>query len=562
MILIGHSMGGIISAEVALLGLYPTSGRNNTSHHVLGTIGLDTPFLGMHPGVIVSGIGSLFRSTPAAPGAATEPTGSEDPGEISVPMPTSDDVTTDSPSHTCLVSENEQAIPPFLSTTNDPNYNAPFPNDVRMATRSAWANALHFVNKHSDDLTKATKSSLASYFEFGGCMADYNGLKTRHSRLRALEDVQSHQAGSRRRIRFVNYYTASTGRLKQSQRQSKSGTSSDVGELHPNKSSSDTPGNRTVATELIETSIYNKGTLSHASNLRGSTEEHLDDDVVARLYDNPWDLSLARPLSPELEDQPGCDTSTALSRGTIVPVSENARGQATNEGEAHIVDDAGPPIEDVAEIDHAREDDVSDIELRQQSEVRGLLTSSLTDTSCLPPIPPQPEQPAPFDPTPYSDKDTRKLAEKEHSRQLKAYQRAVKDRDQAIKDRRILVKKREKNAKLDHEKQLKKEGKEIAKMTRVNEKKTPGPAKDSKREPETGDASDNESPKVPKPKRDKKFCMLPPKINGEIDPCWVRVYMRDVDEVGAHCGLFFVGAHYEWLINDVGERIKAWVEQK
>lgn len=561
-ILIGHSMGGILSAEVALLGLIPTSGSNNTSHRVLGTISLDTPFLGMHPGVIASGIGSLFRSTPTAPGAATGPTGSEDPSEISITKPTSNDVAFDSPSHTSLQSENEQAIPPFLEPTNDPNYNAPFPNDVRMAARSGWANALHFINKHSDDLTKATKSSLASYFEFGGCMADYNGLKTRYSRLRALEDVESHQGRNRRRIRFVNYYTASTGRLKHNQQRSKLGPS-DEGGLHPNESTSDIPGNRTVATEVTEMSIHHEGTLSHASSLRGSREEHLDDEVVAKPYNNPGDTSLTRPLSPELEREPGCDTSTTFSRGNNLSLSENARGQATNEGEAQIVDDTRPPIVgDVEEIGHARDDNISDTEPRQLSEVRSLDSSRRTDTSCLPPIPPQPEQPPPFDPTPYSDRDIRKLAEKEQSRQLKAYQRAVQDRDQAIKDRRKLVEKRKKEAKHDHEKQLKKEGKEIAKMTTENKKKTPGPAKGSNKEPETGDAADNENLKAPKPKRDKKFCLLPSKINGDIDPCWVRVYMRDVDEVGAHCGLFFVGPHYEWLINDVGERIKAWVGEK
>lgn len=549
-------MGGILSAEVALLGLHPTSGRNNTSHRVLGTISLDTPFLGMHPGVIVSGIGSLFRSTPAGPGAATEPTGSEDPSEISMHMATSDDVTFGSPFHTCLPSENEQSIPPFLSPSNDPNYNAPFPNDVRIATRSGWANALHFINKHSDDLTKATKSSLASYFEFGGCMADYNGLKTRYSRLRALEDVGSHQSDSRQRIRFVNYYTASTGRLKHNQQRSKSGPSYE-GELQPNDFTSDISGNQAVATEVIGMTISKEGTLSHASSLQGSREEHLDNDVVRNTDQEAEDPSFAQLPSPELKDKPRCDTKTALSDENIVPMSEDANGQEVNEYEPQPVDEARSLVEDDAEPEEH-----PDTEPRLQSEVCGLPTSSLTDISCLPPIPPQPEQPAPFDPTPYSNKDTRKLAEREHSRQLKAYQRAVKDRDQAIRDRRKLVEKREKKAKLDQEKQLKQEGKEIAKMTRENEKKKPRPVKGSKKEPEAADATGDETPKISKPKRDRKFCMLPPKINGEIDPCWVRVYIRDVDEVGAHCGLFFVGAHYEWLINDVGERIKAWVEQE
>ena len=64
-------------------------------------------------------------------------------------------------------------------------------------------------------------------------------------------------------------------------------------------------------------------------------------------------------------------------------------------------------------------------------------------------------------------------------------------------------------------------------------------------------------------KRDKKFCMLPPTLsNGERDPCWPRVFMEGVDEVGAHCGLFFAeNPHYETLVGDVGERIESWIRE-
>ena len=43
-------------------------------------------------------------------------------------------------------------------------------------------------------------------------------------------------------------------------------------------------------------------------------------------------------------------------------------------------------------------------------------------------------------------------------------------------------------------------------------------------------------------KKLRKFVMLPGKITGVAvgqDPTWVQVYMEGVDEVGAHCGLFF-----------------------
>ncbi|TKA63409.1 hypothetical protein B0A49_10414, partial [Cryomyces minteri] len=65
-----------------------------------------------------------------------------------------------------------------------------------------------------------------------------------------------------------------------------------------------------------------------------------------------------------------------------------------------------------------------------------------------------------------------------------------------------------------------------------------------------------------KKKRDKKFCMLPPKdAAGNRDPTWIRVFMEGVDEVGAHCGLFFVSETYERLMGDVGARIEEWIRE-
>jgi hypothetical protein len=66
-----------------------------------------------------------------------------------------------------------------------------------------------------------------------------------------------------------------------------------------------------------------------------------------------------------------------------------------------------------------------------------------------------------------------------------------------------------------------------------------------------------------KPFKDRTFCTLPPKDGSGIrDPTWVRVLMKDVDLVEAHCGLFFPDPNddrYEKLIGDVGDRVCQWV---
>lgn len=62
-ILLGHSMGGILAAEAVLL----RDEQGGFRHRILGVVAFDSPFLGMHPGVISAGLGSLFRSEGKSP---------------------------------------------------------------------------------------------------------------------------------------------------------------------------------------------------------------------------------------------------------------------------------------------------------------------------------------------------------------------------------------------------------------------------------------------------------------------------------------------------------------
>ena len=535
-VLLGHSMGGILCAEVALIPGRPATGKT-LCHRILGTISFDTPFLGMHPGVVVSGIGSLFRPAPDPPGSKQHQrltSGETTPSASTTSIPTS---YASSTLESRLGSETPSTpLSPVDSLTstlaspppNDPFYNPPFPNDIRLPERKGWTNILHFINKHSDTLTSATKQYVMSHLEFGGCLADYPGLKNRYEKIRSLEDVdgRSHTGpGYRaptRRVRFINYYTASTGRPKEP-----------AEPKIPPGQMRDSEGNlKPIEVEMQDMTLSSPGSISPVHTPRISVEEHNGGAVISKQLEEAPDASLIEDQMQNLGENSGVHNDiqapSAMRHIDSMPIQDDESFQV-------------PQVTDNQEADEP--------------------TTEQTNTPAeppLPPIPAMPMEPEPIDLSIYTDKDDRKIAEKEQKRLLKVYQQAIKDRESAIRDRKKVVEKREKKARQEKEKQMKAEEKQRLKEEKEEEKRkaTINP------EPRERQASTSTGAEMSeKPKRDKKFCMLPPESGGKRDKCWVRVYMEGVDEVGAHCGLFFPGPQYESLVGDVGARIEAWVQE-
>lgn len=532
-------MGGILSAEVVLQKpASPATGRP-FRHRILGTISFDTPFLGMHPGVVVSGIGSLFRPAPEPPGAKARQ--SSISGTNTPLMDSQASVSSQSYATSVADSEESSQLSLIQSITsplaspslNDPYFNPPFPNDVRLPERKGWSNILHFINKHSDGLTSATKQYFMSHLEFGGCLADYPGLKNRYEKLRGLEDVddlaQRNRPGYQppiRRIRFVNYYTASTGRPKAPKIPPGQMVDAD-GHLKP------------VEVEMQDMSLNptqsqsTSRSRSPASTPRISVAEHGDGAITPQPLEDSPDASPVEAQMQNLEQNPGVhhdfQEPPEMRHIDSIPIQE---------------DDEPEPLS-MTNTTEAPEESMPKIQ-------------STSSEPALPPIPPVPVEPLSIDLSIYTDKDSRKIAEKEQKRVMKVYQQAVKDRESAIKDRKKLVEKRERKAQQEREKQLRAEEKQRMKEEKEEEKQkvtiNPEP-------PREWQASVASSVKDEKPKRDKKFCMLPPEYGGKRDKCWIRVFMEGVDEVGAHCGLFFSGPQYESLVGNVGERIGKWVEE-
>ena len=524
-VLLGHSMGGILSAEVVLkpAGVPQSS---SLAHRILGTINFDVPFLGMHPGVIASGLGSLFR--PADKSSGIEMLVSQDnlsimPAEVngsgsvvSDNGPASPRSGTQSPTNG---NQGSRSMSQLSIPVDDPNYNPQFENDVIRPVRKGWESALHFMNKHSGGLRQAAKAYVTSHVEFGGTMADYPKLHSRYKKIRALEDINDeHRAGNNGsrtpRVRFVNFYTASTGIQSKARRKS-----------------------------VPEDNRGRKSSLREASQ---APKEHNLTNSISAGTDSP----ITPVISLENSEN-----------------EQNMNGNNTNQTEHTESLDLKAPA--------AEEEDLSKLDPKPEQDATQGSTSNQTpivSTEDLPPIPTEPTKPLDFDPAAYQDKDVLKLAEKDHSRKMKTYQSAVKDREKAIAERQKMLEKRQKKAAKDEEKATKEkqkvakeEAKAAEKAAKLKEKQereqnkaaetSAEPARLATTEQEKSDEASKE-----KKSRDRKFCITPSKQDGVMDPTWVRVFMEGVDEVSAHCGLFFQDKpHYEDLVKDVATLVVEWV---
>lgn len=500
--LLGHSLGGILATEVALLPSYSTQNPNSRVHRILGVIAYDTPFLGLHPSVVSTGITSLFQSNANSPAKGQASEGGSNTAE---PGP--------------LLSRNT-----FSRVPNDPNYNPAFANDTHITQRKGFERLIYFVQKHSDDLARASTNYVTSYLEFGGCLADYPGLKRRYNALRASEAANElnrptdEHGRALHRIRFVNYYTASTGRLKPPNTPEAREMESKV--QHLDLSS------QTNADEL------DKIDSAPPATPRFSLEEHRSDGT----------MTIHKPASVESSD--------VVDRGISSPSSSHRTSS-----------EFARPAEPAC---------TAEGKLSRLSP--GLQSSSIEDASDLPPVMPLDDPPSSFDAAGYNDKTQLESARKEHAKLVKGYKQHKKDYEKQLRERHKAVQKRQKAADKVTRQAMKAADKarSVEESQKLKRAATLNPevydrqiAKDAE-EREAGFRTEQQISQIKK-QRDRKFCLLPSKDpqTCERDRTWIRVYMHGVDEVTAHTSLFIPeGTTYEKLVGDTAQRIETWVRDE
>ena len=567
-ILLGHSLGGILAAEVVLLPTHTPKSPEIRQHRILGLVAFDVPFLGMHPGVITTGLASLFRPAPDLPNP--------------VQTAASNVLTPVASTSGSLISPTDSNISsPFNSEPVGPYFNERFENDVVWSpAKKCWESAWHFVNKHANAegiranaiaLAGAGKQYLQSHLEFGGCLADYPALRNRYDHLRELEDIdelrQRRDIAGRpyRRVRFINYYSASTGRPKPPKEETKAaGSSEDIsssqlqsqmmgnGTADQGSQVESSSGGKTQDGNDLASRVDSKlqvGTPSTGPRL--SIEEHTDDGIIEKPLDE-MDEADPHPMSPS--DDEAYDSHIASKVTT-----------RTNTTQATEVDDSNMGSLVSTQTDLTENGEMGPEDENKEMQI-AVPHGDGSEPDDLPEIPRLPRAPTAFDPSKYRAKDTLKLAEKEHKRQVKAFEQAKKDREKTIRDRDKMIQKRQKakQKELDKQAKLEKKNADIDAKERLKRNATLNPDMyDKQLQQDKQDIGTSEQQQRKK-QRDRKFCSLPSKDpkTGERDRCWVRVYMEGVDEVVAHTTLFNgVGEPYEKMVGDTASRIEAWVNE-
>ncbi|KAI7977388.1 hypothetical protein EIK77_004804 [Talaromyces pinophilus] len=518
-ILLGHSLGGILAAEVALAETEDANSPIRHRHRMLGTINFDVPFLGMHPSVVGTGLSSLFH-----------PRRVEDSSQEDLNQVTSLQAPDIIPSDQSSQNSTESNASSWYEQKPDTNFDPPFVNDVHRVKRNQLDGALNFLKKNSGNLRTAVKEYANSYFEFGGCLADYSGLRRRYSLLKELDGIDDLELKTdkhgrlQRRLRFVNYYTASPGFPKKS-----------PSESLQNKALTDkSPSSQTLATESVESLTKLPSPIISAENIDDSSDDYLTEVEPSPMEESP---------SPRQSFDAVSEQSVTIEDSNVDEVEEDYTAMLKSL----------PPLPTIPSKPQAFNlSKYSNKDILKQAQKEHARLVKLYEKA-------QKEHDTTL-------KERKKLGQKLSKKGEKLQSTSLRSESRGDLDNSIIPDNDHDDAENRHPTPISssiKEGSlsstpqlDIAEIeTEINPISPP-----YIHEPPS--SSSPATPTPTKPPKDRVFCALPPHTTKDsIDPLWVRIYMPDVDEVIAHQSIFLPnGLYYEWLVNDTAARIEKWVQ--
>lgn len=542
-VLCGHSLGGVLIAEVALLRPNPGANTSNLlRHRLLGTVSFEAPFLGLHPAVVKSGLKSLF-------------------GKYEEPEPAAN------------VPAQEDAL---ASMVVDPNFNPAYKNDSRLPQpRDLFKDILHFVGKNTNDIIHESKAAIRTHWQYQRTIVtDIQGMRDRYTKIRALEEEDERDrsvAVNGRfpvpRVRFVNYYNACTSpERKKSPSQSRAVSPDRSGStsMHSNERGRPRSRGRSAQAEDTKQDTTPIGILPspeptpmQAISPRIFLEEHLDDKVIQKQPENaeklpqddessstsnasvgsqimeapPFDPNLP-PIPPIPEEPPYVDPSQYPEKDRLkLAQKEYARALKAYK---QAVKDRNSAIKDRQKYEEKR---------RKSAKKEGKLKQKATLKAS--------------DAEKSEAKSVEELAAAQTSLSASsmASQSSIAPSDTEDEDAPTIAPSDNGNVYGSHSFTSRSENRALYNHA------SPSPsASQSTQLPTRSTANLSPSAQVPKKIKTKKFCILPSKVNGQPDQAWIRILMENTNPPAAHSDIFVPTTKtYEQLIGDVASRIEGWV---
>ncbi|RXW19669.1 hypothetical protein EST38_g6175 [Candolleomyces aberdarensis] len=281
-ILLGHSMGGLLAAEAAT----HLSSPRNAEHpglkqkRVAGMIAFDTPFLGMHPHVVVSGIASLLpKDEDGGDNSGGQKTTEREMNRHPAINVVSPKVTDEWEDFKSQIDTKRQPYSPtvdgsHLSVASFPTASSSSSTHSEESWIESWRQrsptpifskaadflashskqddpVVRWLRKHADHPLSASKRWVVERFQFGSCMFDPYGLKERYSNLVEWNG------------RWINYWTYTTDRS----------------DRHPGDSKSIASSRQAEAEQLdndialLDSGMYDTTTKAPNPDISGSTSD-------------------------------------------------------------------------------------------------------------------------------------------------------------------------------------------------------------------------------------------------------------------------------------------------
>jgi hypothetical protein len=187
-------MGGSLACEAIIL-----LSKVTFQHNIIGIIGLDVPFLGVHPHVVTSGVTGLvkpggLKPPPPEKERLNRPTAQSSTSTLSLPntetatLPLSNESPyaseTASSSQTSLI----ESIPPKRTPS-------PQPQEKKSDFKKTITKTVQAIYNNRHDLAGAAPRYLWSHIEFGHILLDPQELKAQYDQLRKLP------------VHFANFYS-------------------------------------------------------------------------------------------------------------------------------------------------------------------------------------------------------------------------------------------------------------------------------------------------------------------------------------------------------------------